>query len=193
MKLEDINNSEIKIETARLVLRPWTVEDADDLFEYASVPGVGEAAGWKHHESRDESLKIIELFIAQHRCFAIEEKESGKVIGSISLEKSDEEVFKSAEIGENVNEIGYVIAKGYWGKGYATEAVRGILSYAFHMLHLDAVTCSHFKGNGGSKNVIEKCGFKRVAEGKYLSQTGTEYAALYYALTCSDYGVEYKA
>ena len=192
MKLEDINNSEIKIETARLKLRPWEEKDADDLFEYASVPGVGEAAGWKHHETREESLKVVKLFIAQHRCFAIEEKESGKVIGSISLEQSNEEVFKDAAIGDNINEAGYVIAKDYWGKGYATEAVRGLLSYAFFMLHLDAVTCGHFKDNTASKNVIEKCGFKRVAEGKYLTQTGIEYEAYYYALTSADYGVEYK-
>ena len=193
MKLEDINNSEIKIETARLILRPWELSDTDDLYEYASVAGVGEAAGWKHHETKEQSEAVIKNFIAQHRCFAIEEKESGKVIGSVSLESTPYDIFKDADIGENVNEVGYVIAKNYWGKGYATEAVRGILSYCFYMLHLDAVTCGHFKGNAASRAVIKKCGFTYVGDGKYTMEGGRTYDSQHYVLTHSEYGIEYKA
>ena len=43
------------IETERLILRPFTQADLGDFYEYASVEGVGEMAGWKHHESIDES------------------------------------------------------------------------------------------------------------------------------------------
>ena len=45
----DVTN--IRIETPRLILRPWTEADLNDLYEYASVDGVGEMAGWSHHES----------------------------------------------------------------------------------------------------------------------------------------------
>ena len=50
------------IETERLILRPFLISDIDDLYEYASVSGVGEMAGWKHHESREESMEILNLF-----------------------------------------------------------------------------------------------------------------------------------
>ena len=45
----------ITIETNRLILREWNQEDLDDLFEYASVPGVGELAGWPHHPHNKKS------------------------------------------------------------------------------------------------------------------------------------------
>lgn len=191
MKIEDINITETKIETARLILRPFEEKDTEDLYEYAKVSGVGEAAGWNHHESIEQSQAVVKAFIAGHHTFAVTEKETGKVIGSIGFE-SCPEIYKNLNLGENVNNIGYVLGKDYWGKGYANEAVRGILSYAFYVLHLDAVTCAHFKGNESAKNVLLSRGLKQVAEGKYTTQHGKEYDALYYAITAAEYGVEYK-
>ena len=49
----DVTN--IRIETPRLILRPWEKTDTQDLFAYASVPGVGEMAGWTHHQSIEKS------------------------------------------------------------------------------------------------------------------------------------------
>lgn len=192
MKLQEININDIKIETASLILRPFKQTDLDDVYEYTRVPGVGEAAGWKHHENKEETQAVLNAFIEGHHTFAIEEKSSGKVIGSIGLEESSE-IYKDSGIGENINDAGYVISKDYWGKGYATEAIQGVLSYAFYILHLDAVTCSHFSGNESSKSVLEKCGFKFISEGKYATADGTEYDARYYAITHLEYGVEYSS
>lgn len=191
MKLEEINISDIKIETARLTLRPFEDKDLDDFFDYASDSGVGEASGWKHHESKEESEAVLKVIIASHHTFAIEEKESGKVIGSVGFETSSD-VYKDCNLGENINDIGYILGRNYWGNGYASEVITGILSYAFYMLHLDAVTCACFKDNGASKKIIENCGFKPVAEGKYNTQLGETYEAQYYAITHTQYGVEYK-
>lgn len=191
MKLEEININDIKIETAGLILRPFEETDLDDFYEYAKVPGVCEAAGWKHHESKEESEGVLRSLIEGHRTFAIEEKESGKVIGSIGLGASPD-IYKDSGIGENINDIGYLLAREYWGKGYSAEAVEGVLSYAFYVLHLDAVTCGHFAGNENSRSVIEKCGFKFITQNKYTTQQGTEYDALYYALTHLEYGVDYE-
>lgn len=191
MKLEEINIKNMKIETARLILRPFEMRDLDDLYDYASTPGVGEAAGWKHHETKEESQSVLNVFIAEERVFAIEEKESGKVIGSISLGQSAD-VYNDVGIGKNINDVGYVLGQKYWGKGYATEAVRGILSYAFYILHLDAVTCGHFKDNESSKKVIEQCGFKHVVDGKYTVGNGAAYDASFYAITHIEYGVDYR-
>ena len=51
------------LETERLILRAWRADDLEDFYAYASEPGVGERAGWKHHESREESRRILESFI----------------------------------------------------------------------------------------------------------------------------------
>lgn len=191
MKLQNININDTKIETARLVLRPFTEEDANDLYEYAQVPGVGEASGWKHHETLEHSKAVLNALIAGRRTFAVAEKETGKVIGSVGLEQCPE-VYNECNLGANVNNIGYVIGQNYWGLGYANEIIRGILSYAFYILHLDAVTCAHFKDNKTSKEVLENSGFKCVVAGKYKTQSGGEYDALFYAITNADFGVDYK-
>ena len=85
-------NAEFKIngkiiETERLVLRPFTTSDADDLYEYASVEGVGEMAGWRHHVSIDETRSILDTFIEEDKTFAICLKDGGKVIGTLGVEK----------------------------------------------------------------------------------------------------------
>ena len=76
-----IDISETVLYTERLVLRPWRQSDAEDLFEYASVDGVGQMAGWSPHKDLDESRRILNLFIDEKKTFALEY--NGKVIGSL--------------------------------------------------------------------------------------------------------------
>ena len=83
-----IDISDTVIKTDRLTLRPWKRSDLDDFFEYASVPGVGEAAGWTHHKTKEESKMILDMFIREKKTFAIEYE--GKVIGSVGIELYDE-------------------------------------------------------------------------------------------------------
>ena len=63
----EINISNVILETDRLILRAWKITDLDDLFEYASINGVGEKAGWEHHKSKDESLEILKMFIDEKK------------------------------------------------------------------------------------------------------------------------------
>lgn len=59
------------IETKRLILRSFKQTDLEDFYEYASVEGVGEMAGWKHHENIAESQSIMNSFISEDKVFAI--------------------------------------------------------------------------------------------------------------------------
>ena len=59
----DFHINGIQLETERLILRPFEKEDLDDFYTYASVEGVGEMAGWKHHTSKEETQKILDMFI----------------------------------------------------------------------------------------------------------------------------------
>lgn len=158
-------NAEFKInakiiETKRLILRGFTQSDLKDFFEYASAKGVGEMAGWHHHESIEKSQEILSLFIEEDKTFAICLKESGKVIGSLGVEKYGLED-KLTEFNDyNGREIGYVLAKPYWGKGIMAEAVSSVINYLFNELGLDFLLCGYYDFNAQSKRVQEKCGFK---------------------------------
>lgn len=183
-KVMDIKMSlkDVVLETERLVLRAWKESDLEDFFEYASVPGVGEMAGWNHHESIEDSKRVLESFIKNEDVFAILDKEKNKVIGSLGLHQSwanEEEEFK----GWKLKEIGYVLSKDYWGRGLMVEAVKKVIDFCFNDLNLDALTVSHFSFNSQSKRVIEKCGFKFVKiVSVYAKQLNKTFDGLKYIL-----------
>ena len=57
------------LKTERLILRAWQESDRNDFFEYASVEGVGEMAGWKHHTTMEETQKILNSFICREKMY----------------------------------------------------------------------------------------------------------------------------
>jgi len=154
-----INISNVILETDRLILRAWEITDLDDFFEYASVEGVGEKAGWEHHKSKDKSLEILKMFIEEKKVFAIVLKENQKVIGSIGIEELSEELDKDLDnlLGR---ELGYVLNKDYWNKGIMKEAVSKVVDYCFNTLKLNFLMASYFNHNIASKKVLEKLNFK---------------------------------
>jgi len=151
---------ELIIETERLILRPFKQSDLRDFNEYASVAGVGEMAGWKHHETIEKTQEILDTFIKEDKTFAIVFKKNNKVIGSLGIEKYGLED-KLTEFKDYYGrEIGYVLSKDYWGNGIMPEAVRAVIKYLFDDLNLDFLICGYYDFNNRSKRVQEKCGFK---------------------------------
>ncbi len=166
----DVTN--IRIETERLILRHWREADLQDFYEYASVPGVGEMAGWNYHKSMEESRQILELFIHEKKTFALEFKENGKVVGSLGLEPRDEDAGLSQTLAGR--EIGYALSKEYWGRGLMPEAVKAVIDYCFAALNFDYLTCGHFDHNDRSRRVVEKCGFSFLKSGITPTARGVE-------------------
>lgn len=156
----DVNG--IRIETERLILRPWKETDLEDLYAYASAEGVGEMAGWIHHKDKAESKTILKMFIEHRKTFALELKESGKVIGSLGLDDYDITEFCAENL--SGREIGYVLGKDYWGRGLMPEAVSAVMEYCFTVLHYDFLLCGHFIWNDQSRRVVEKSGFQYVKD-----------------------------
>ena len=165
-----IDISETVLTTERIKLRPWRQSDLDDLFAYASVDGVGQMAGWKPHEDRAESQRILDRFISNKRTFALEYR--GRAVGSVGIELYDEERFPEFAA-LSCWSLGYVLAKEYWGMGLMPEAVNEALRHLFEEVGLDAVFCSHFLSNRQSGRVQEKCGFRHFAFGSFKTQFGT--------------------
>ena len=148
------------LETERLILRSFKQSDLHDFNEYASVLGVGEMAGWKHHETIEKTQEILDMFIKEDKTFAIVFKKNNKVIGSLGVEKYGLEEKLTEFNSYYGREIGYVLSKDYWGKGIMPEAVGAVISYLFNDLNLDFLTCGYYDFNSQSKRVQEKCGFK---------------------------------
>ena len=168
--LAPVDVTDSRIETPRLILRPWLESDVADMYEYASVPGVGEMAGWNHHKDMAESREILQMFIREKKTFAIVLKENGKVIGSLGLENMKPDPYPEERLGR---EIGYVLSKAYWGRGLMTEAVTAVIGYCFDVLGYDYLICCHFIQNDRSRRVIEKCGFAYFGESGFETHYGT--------------------
>ena len=142
------------LETERLTLTAYSVEDAPDLFEYASNPEVGPIAGWAPHKSVEESEMIIREMFMPVEAWAIRLKGQDKVIGTIALE------YDKYRPESNSREIGYSLARDQWKHGYMTEAAKAVIRFAFDELGLDQIGICTGEINKRSQRVIEKCGFK---------------------------------
>lgn len=173
----DITN--VVLHTGRLTLRPFTESDLQDLYEYASVDGVGQMAGWLPHKDLDESRSILDMFIREKKTLALEYQ--GKVIGSLGIDLYNEKDYPEFAALQG-REIGYVLSKDYWGQGLMPEAVNAVIRYLFDTENLDFLICGHFERNSRSRRVIEKCGFRYIRTVRFLTEYGTEDLSMEYIL-----------
>lgn len=165
----NIDLSNVILKTERLTLRPWGPDDLDDFYEYASVDGVGQMAGWLPHKDIEKSREILGLFIAGKKTFALEYE--GKVIGSLGVEKYNEADLP--EYQEKLGrQLGFVLSKPYWGRGLMPEAVNAVIDYVFETLKLDFLVCCHYTDNERSRRVQEKCGFRHLKLVKHETRYG---------------------
>ena len=145
------------METERISLRSWREDDAEALFKYASDPDVGPRAGWPPHKSVEESLEIIRTVFSGEGMWAVEWKETGEPIGCVGYLPASASNLK---IKDDEVEVGYWIAKPYWGKGICTEAMRLVVDYCFNVKNFTTLWGDYFPENPASGKVMEKCGFK---------------------------------
>lgn len=167
------------IETERLILRKFNESDLDGLFAYAKNSNVGPNAGWKPHENKEESLKILNDFIIGDEEWAIIYKKNNDLIGAIGLHNDN------MRTASNVKMMGYVLSEEYWGKGLMTEAVKRVMKYAFEELELALLSIEHYPFNIRSRRVIEKSEFKYEGTLRYAKQLydGSIYDVLCYSIT----------
>lgn len=172
-----------KIETERLILRTITNEDAEAIFEYSKGENVGPNAGWKPHETIEETREIMELiFVEKEDVWGIVSKETGRLFGSVGLIPDPKRENDKARM------LGYAIGVEHWGKGYMTETVQAVINYGFHRLQLDLISAYCYPSNERSKRVLEKCGFHyegrlSLAEKRYDGKTFDNEC---YALLCPE-------
>lgn len=147
----------MELETERLKLRPWSIEDAKRLLQLGSDARVGPSAGWPILKNIDDSKMMIEYIFSCWGFFALELKMTNELIGSVGILVGEASNFN---IAEDEGEILYWLGVPYWHQGYATEAVKKIIYYGFSNLDLKQLWCGYFEGNDASKQVQKNCGFQ---------------------------------
>ena len=167
------------LETERLLLRPFTEEDAAGLYAYASHPEVGPWAGWKPHADVEESLRVIRDIFLPSDTLAVIQKSDGRLIGSAGFVGKHR-----TELGTPSEEVGYSLARDCWGQGLIPEGVEAILRHAFADLGYQAIWAAYYDGNRKSKRVMQKCGMTyRLSRIEPVEQLGETRLAHYFAIT----------
>jgi ribosomal-protein-alanine N-acetyltransferase len=143
------------LETERLLLRKVSLDDAADIFEYATDPEVPKFMPWEPHQSIQETYDYLERVIKRYQehdpgPWAIVRKRDAKMIGTCSYGSWEREHRRA--------EIGYVLNQRYWGQGYMTEAIGAIIAFGFRELGLNRIQARCEVPNIGSARVMEKAG-----------------------------------
>lgn len=187
------------IETERLLLRRLLPEDAGMMYRnWASDPAVTRYLRWEPHRSPDDTRALLtawaELYAnPDYYQWAIVEKDTGEVFGSISLFNEQATHGDAAwrtpgqSFADGVWEAGYCIGRPWWGKGYMTEALRAVVRYWFTQTDGAWLACSHAVPNAASGAVMRKAGFVYDHEAVYHKLDGTPVPCRVYCLTRAAY------
>ena len=145
------------LETDRLIFRSIRASDVYDIYEYSSNPKTSQYLLWEPHESIEFTKRFIDIILAKYKSgefhdWAIVCKENKKMIGTCGFTRMDEL--------NRVAEIGYVLNPDYWGNGFATEAAKRVMEFAFEELKVNRVEARFMFGNEASLKVMHKIGMK---------------------------------
>ena len=146
--------NEVTLETERLILRMLREDDFDDYAKLCSDPEVMRYLGEGKTLSRGEAWRQMAMIVGHWELrgygpWAVEERRSGKLVGRIGFFNPE---------GWPGFEIGWVLAKEHWGKGFATEGARRAVTYAFAEMDRDRVISLIDPANIGSIRVAERLG-----------------------------------
>ena len=156
-----------QLETEHLVLRKFCKEDVACYYSrIGSSSDVTRYMRWEPHISVEETEKSIEKIMRRHEeggyyTWGITLKGDDSIIGRIDLLRFD----------ENDSSCGfaYMLGKEFWGKGYATEALRAVFEFAFEKMEIKRIDADHMSENVGSGKVMQKSGMQ------YIGKTTAKY------------------
>jgi RimJ/RimL family protein N-acetyltransferase len=146
------------ITTERLILRPFTIEDAPAVQALAGDRAVADTTlNIPHPYPEGEASRWISTHADDYHArrgvvFAITRRATGELVGAIAL---------VIHLAHRRAEMGYWIGQAFWGRGYATEAARAVRDYGFNALPIDRIDAHHFARNPASGRVLEKIGMRR--------------------------------
>ena len=164
------------IETKRTILRSFTLDDAEDVFEYASDSIVTKYLTWETHKDMEETINVIKIFYLNDNTFCIELKDEKKCIGAIELRPK-----------ENIFSFGYVLNRKYWNHGIMTEVLQKMMEISFEKLGAKVFEGSYYVGNEASCTVMKKCGMIYQGVKRKFECKGNIFTEISYSITSDKY------
>ena len=177
----------ITLETERLILRRFIIDDAAAMFKnWASDDEVTKYLMWKTHADVSVSESVINSWLElyqkpEHYSWVIILKDIGEPIGSIAaVEQRDE---------TKMVHIGYCIGRKWWNQGITSEALRELIQFFFEEVGVNRIESRHDPRNPNSGKVMLKCGLKYEGTMRQsdTNNQGGFCDAAYYALLAEDY------
>lgn len=156
----------VPLSTPRLALVALRLEHAASVFAYASDLEISRLVAWPRHENIEASRRFAAAVMVRyaeggHYEWGVVRLTDRAFIGTCG--------FGEIDFARGVGNINYVLAKPYWGKGYATEAVAAVLQFGFRRLGLRLIEAQAFRDNSASIRVLAKLGL-RYRETRPVSQ-----------------------
>lgn len=157
--------------TDRLVLRPFLEGDAEMMYRnWTSDENVAKYCHWHKHENLDTTVWLLNMYLEEAASgfeyrWAITEKGNDEPIGAIDVVGITDD--------NKTAEIGYVLSKKHWNKGYATEAFKAVIDELFRN-GFTKIKAAHHIDNPASGRVMEKCGMIFVGYDKTIAKWGSD-------------------
>ncbi|KAF1297899.1 acetyltransferase [Enterococcus sp. JM4C] len=142
-----------RLTTERLILRPVTLADVEDMYAYGKDEETTKFVFPTHQNKEETAISIANYFMAApFGKYGIELKETQQMVGTIDL-RVDE--------GSNSGELGYTLNRDYWGRGIVPEAARELMRFGFDELGLTRIYATHDEDNPNSGRVMQKIGLTK--------------------------------
>lgn len=161
----------MEIETERLILREYSIDDWQDVLEYQSQPDYLRFYDWSERDEQSVKEFVGQFISAQAEAlrikyqFAVTLSETGRLIGSAGIRKEKQEAVEG--------EIGVELNPAYWGKGYAAEAIRAVMRFGFDDLGLHRIWVKIISENIRSVRLVERVGMRlegRLRENEWFKE-----------------------
>lgn len=154
----------VELETERLRLIKLGLSFIDDIYSYASDHEVTRYVSWPRHETKEFTLSYLQSAVENYSKgdyydWGIVCKNDNRLIGTIGLINHDSR--------ENSFEIGYVLSKTHWNRGYASEAALRVIDFGLSELKASKIKGICHVDNAKSGHVMAKCGMRNIGQIKY--------------------------
>lgn len=177
-----------ELDTKRLLLRRIKDTDYHDAFiNWCSNDNVCRYTLWDKHKDESVTKRLYEMWIREYDYpdtfrWIVELKETHEIIGTIDVASKHFIKFGAVE-------LGYCYGEKFWGKGYATEALKRVIKYLFDEVEMDVLYADYMERNPNSGKVMKKSGmiYEGVSRARVLDHDGIRNNLMSYSITKEDY------